>query len=170
MVRGGAISGGLWSTWFHGAVATGVGRRCTGVSPAEEFGFGAGAFEIEHLGSSRPFSGAAVLAPATAQADPRRGPLAALQMRCKNIDTLLLGTPGILCSWGTAGIFCGWALQGYSAVGHCRDTFRLGTARDTLRLGTSVKHCRDTHWLGITWWLVTKVRFQSGEDNIYSKI
>ena len=87
--------------------------RC---SPAEEFGFGAGAFEIEHLGSSRPFSGAAVLAPATAQADPRRGPLAALQMRCKNIDTLLLGTPRILCSW---------APQGYFAVGHCRDTLRL---------------------------------------------
>ena len=40
---------------------------------------------------------------------------------------------------GTAGILCGWALQGYFAVGHCRDT---------LRLGTSVKRCRDTHWLG----------------------
>ena len=74
---------------------------------------------------------------------------------------------------GTAGILCFWALQGYLGVGHCRDT---------LRLGTSVKHCRDTHWLstagiitwwlgtGDTWWLVTKVSFQSGEDNIYFKI
>ena len=39
--------------------------------------------------------------------------LAALQMRCKSSDTLLLGTPGILCAW---------ALQGYFAVGHCKDT------------------------------------------------
>ena len=178
-------------------------------------------------------------------------------MRCKNIDTLLLGAPGILCAWalrvyfsvgprrdiwalqgylvvdhcrdtlrlGSVKILCGWALQGYSAVGHCRDTWWLGTAgilggwalqgysavrrcrdtmrlgtagilcwwalqgylgvghcRDTLRLGTSVNHCRDIHWLGTagiitwwlgtgdTWWLVTKVSFQSGEDNIYFKI
>ena len=41
--------------------------------------------------------------------------------------------------WGTARILCGWALQGYLVVGHCRDT---------LRLGTSVRHYRDTHWLG----------------------
>ena len=61
--------------------------------------------------------------------------LAALQMRCKNIDTLLLGTPGVLCAWAlqgyfwvgpcrdiwwldTAGILCSWALQGYLVVGH----------------------------------------------------
>ena len=74
-------------------------------------------------------------------------------MRCKNIDTLLLG------------------LEGYSAVGHCRDTFRLGPAgifvgwkvghcRDTLQLGAAgilcgwaqqgyfaVGHCKDTYWL-----------------------
>ena len=42
---------------------------------------------------------------------------------------------------GSVRILCGWALQGYSAVGHCRDTWRL----------------------------VTKVSFQSGEDNIYFK-
>ena len=80
-------------------------------------------------------------------------------MRCKNIDTLLLGTPGILI---------GWALQGYSAVGHCRDTLRLGTAGIlggwALQGYLVVGHCRDT------WWLVTKVSFQSGEDNIYLKI
>ena len=40
-------------------------------------------------------------------------------MRCKNIDTLLLGTPGILCNW---------ALQGYFSVGPCRDIWWLGTA------------------------------------------
>ena len=66
-------------------------------------------------------------------------------MRCKNIDTLLLGTPGVLCAWAlqgyfsvghcrdiwwldTAGILCSWALQKYFAVGHCRYTLRLGTA------------------------------------------
>ena len=43
---------------------------------------------------------------------------------------------------GSVRILCGWALQGYSAVGHCRDTG----------------------------WLVAKVSFQSGEDNIYFKI
>ena len=45
--------------------------------------------------------------------------LAALEMHCKNIDTLRLGTAGILC---------GWALQGYLVAGHCRDTWWLGTA------------------------------------------
>ena len=45
--------------------------------------------------------------------------LAALQTRCKNIDTLLLGTPGILR---------GWALEGYFSVGPCRDIWWLGTA------------------------------------------
>ena len=72
--------------------------------------------------------------------------LAALQMRCKNIDTLLLGTPGILCGWAlqgyfsvgpcrdiwwldNAGILCSWARQAYFAVGHCRDSLRWGTAR-----------------------------------------
>ena len=43
---------------------------------------------------------------------------------------------------GTAEILGGWALQGYLVVGHCRDT----------------------------WWLVTKITFQSGEDDIYFKI
>ena len=38
--------------------------------------------------------------------------------------------------------YCEWALQGYLVVGHYRDI----------------------------WWLVTKVNFQSGEDNIYFKI
>ena len=96
---------------------------------------------------------------------------------------------------GNAGVLCDAALQGYPAVGHCRDTQQLGTAGilggwDTLRLGKSSKHCRDTHWLGIagilggwalqgylvvghyrdTWWLVTKVSFQSGEDDIYFQI
>ena len=72
--------------------------------------------------------------------------LAAQQLRCKNIDTLLLGTPGIFCAWALQGYFsvgpcrdiwwldtvrilCSWALQGYFAVGHCMDTLRLGTAR-----------------------------------------
>ena len=62
---------------------------------------------------------------------------AALQMRCKNIDILLLGTPGI---------FGGWTLQGYSAVGHCRDTWHLGTAG--LQGYSLVGHCGDTWWLG----------------------
>ena len=91
--------------------------------------------------------------------------LAALQMRCKNIDTLLLGTPGILCAWAlqgyfsvgpcrdiwwldTAGILCKWAPQGYFAVGHCRDTLRLGTAGIlggwALQGYLVVGHCRDT--------------------------
>ena len=39
--------------------------------------------------------------------------LAALQIRCKNNDTLPLGTAGILCAR---------ALQGYVVVGHCRET------------------------------------------------
>ena len=73
------------------------------------------------------------------------GALAALQMRCKNIYTLLLlqgyslvGHCRDILRLGTARILCGRALQGYFSVGHCRDT---------LRLGTSVKHCRETHWL-----------------------
>ena len=67
--------------------------------------------------------------------------LAALQMRCKNSDTLLLGTPGILCAW---------ALQGYFSVGHCRDTLRLGTSVKhwALQGYLVVGHCRDTWWLG----------------------
>ena len=41
------------------------------------------------------------------------------RMRCKNIDTLLLGTAGILCVW---------ALQGCVSVGPCRDIWWLYTA------------------------------------------
>ena len=44
------------------------------------------------------------------------------------MDTLQLGTAGILGGRNTTGILGGWALQGYSAVGHCRDTVRLGIA------------------------------------------
>ena len=72
------------------------------------------------------------------------------------MDTLRLGTAGILCSRALQGYFAlghiRSALQGYSLVGHCRDTWWLGTAgildgwarqgylmvghgRDTLRLG-----------------------------------
>ena len=95
-----------------------------------------------------------------------------------NVDTLRLGTIGILCGRALQGYFKGWALQGYSAVGHCRDTLRLSTAgilggwalqgysavghgRDTLQLGTpgifggwalqgysAVGHCRDIWRLG----------------------
>ena len=60
---------------------------------------------------------------------------------------------------GTAGILDGWALQGYLVVGQCRDTLRSALQGDLV-----VGHCRDT------WWLVTKVSFQSGEDNIYFTI
>ena len=95
--------------------------------------------------------------------------LAALQMRCKNIDTLLLGTPGILCSWAlqgyfsvgpcrdiwwldTAGILCRWALRGYLVVEHCRDTLRLGSVRIlcgwALQGYSAAGHGRDTWWLG----------------------
>ena len=56
---------------------------------------------------------------------------------------------------GTAGILCSWALQGYFAVGHIHKA---------LQGYSLVGHCRDT------WWLVTKVSFQSGENNIYFKI
>ena len=69
---------------------------------------------------------------------------------------------------GTAGIFCGWALRGYVVVEHCRDSLRLGSVRIlcgwALQGYLVVGHCRDT------WWLVTKVSFQSGEDNIYFKV
>ena len=73
--------------------------------------------------------------------------LAALQMRCKNIDTLLSGTPGIL--WlGTAVILFGWALQGYLAVGHCRDTLQWVTAGILCSWALQgyfvVGHCEDT--------------------------
>ena len=95
--------------------------------------------------------------------------LAALQMRCKNIDALLLGTPGIVCAWAlqgyfsvgpcrdiwwldTARILCSWALQGYFAVGHCRDTLRLGTARilsgSALQGYFALRQCKDTLRLG----------------------
>ena len=88
-------------------------------------------------------------------------------------DTWWLGTAGIL----GAGILCGSALQGYSAVGHCRDTHWLGTAGIlggwALQGYFAVGHCRDTLWFGTAGmdsWLVTKVSFQWGEDNIYFKI
>ena len=55
-------------------------------------------------------------------------------MRCKNIDTLRLGTAGILG---------GWALQGYLVVGQCKDTLWLG-----LQGYSAVGHCRDIWWLG----------------------
>ena len=88
-------------------------------------------------------------------------------------DALRLGTAGVLGGWALhplsiAGVLIGWALQGYLVVAHCRDTLWLGTAGIlcgwALQGYLVVGHCGDTLWL------VTKVSFQSGEDNIYEKI